>query len=63
MVLHCYISWDEIDYTRYEGIAYKQNKLVHLYYLDEGNACMIWVGYDIVNVSIGYCMDEVYEIK
>jgi hypothetical protein len=46
----------------YEGIAYKQNNLVHLYDLDEGNEC-IWVGYDIVNVSIGYCTNEVYEIK
>jgi hypothetical protein len=47
----------------YEGIAYKNIYLVHLYDLDEGNACMIWVGYDFVNVSIGYCMNEVYEIK
>jgi hypothetical protein len=47
----------------YEGIAYKQNNLVHLHDLNEGNTCMIWVGYDIVNVSIGYCTNEVYEIK
>jgi hypothetical protein len=47
----------------YEGIAYKQNNLVHLYDLDEDNEWMIWVGYDIANVSIRYCTDEVYEIK
>jgi hypothetical protein len=31
--------------------------------IDEGNACVGWVGYDIINVSIGYCIDEVNEIK
>jgi len=29
---------------------------VHLHYLDEGNACVNWVEYYIVNVSIGYCI-------
>jgi hypothetical protein len=36
---------------------------MHLHYLDEGNACVNWVEYYIVNVSIGYCMDEIDEIK
>jgi hypothetical protein len=32
--------------------------------IDEGNAsCVDWVGYDVINVSIGYCTDEVNEIN
>jgi len=34
-----------------------------LHYFDEGNACVNWVGYYIVNVPIRYCMDEINEIK
>jgi hypothetical protein len=36
---------------------------MHLHYFDEGNACVNWVGYYIVNLFIGYCMDEINEIK
>ncbi len=36
---------------------------MHLHYFDESNACVSWVGQYIVNVSIGYCTDEVDEIK
>jgi len=32
-------------------------------YHDEGNVNVNMVGYDIVNVSIWYCIDEVDEIK
>jgi len=31
--------------------------------IDEGNACVDWVGYDIVNVFIGYCTNKVDEIE
>jgi hypothetical protein len=36
---------------------------MHLHHFDEGNACVNWVGYYIVNVSIGYWPDEINEIK
>jgi hypothetical protein len=36
---------------------------MHLHYLDEGNAYVNCVEYYIVDVSIGYCMDEIDEIK
>jgi hypothetical protein len=36
---------------------------MHVHYLDESYACVTWVGYDIVNVFIGHCIDEVDEIK
>jgi hypothetical protein len=39
------------------------HNLVHLHYLDEGNACVDWVGYYIVNVSIRYHTDEMDAIK
>jgi hypothetical protein len=35
---------------------------MHLHYLHEGNACVTWVGYDIVNVCIGYYPDKVNKI-
>jgi hypothetical protein len=35
---------------------------MHLHYFDEGNACVNWVGYYIVNVSMGYCTNEVNDI-
>ncbi len=31
--------------------------------IDESNACVDCVGYDIINVSIKYCTNEVNEIK
>jgi len=34
-----------------------------LHHLDEGNACVNWVGYDIVNVSIGYCIIQLDDMK
>jgi hypothetical protein len=30
--------------------------------INEGNACVGWVGYDIINVSTWYCIDEINEI-
>jgi hypothetical protein len=36
---------------------------MHLHYFDEGDACVNWVGYYIVNVLIGYCIDEIGGIK
>jgi hypothetical protein len=44
-------------------IAKQENDPMHLHYFDEGNACVNWVGYYIVNVFIGYCTDEINEIK
>ncbi len=31
--------------------------------IDEGNPCVDCVGYDIINVSIRYCTNEINEIK
>jgi hypothetical protein len=36
---------------------------MYFHYFDEGNACVNWVQHDIINVSIGYCKDEINEIK
>ncbi len=36
---------------------------MHLHHFDESDACVNWVGYDIVNMSIGYCIGELNEIK
>jgi hypothetical protein len=36
---------------------------MHLHHFDEGNACVNWVGYYIINMSIGYCTNEINEIK
>jgi hypothetical protein len=45
------------------GIVRTSHNLMYLYYLDEGNACVNWVEYYIVNVSIRYSIDEVDAIK
>jgi len=45
------------------NIAQQQNNPMHLHYFDEGDACVNWVGYYVVNVFIGYCMNEKNEIK
>jgi hypothetical protein len=45
------------------NIVQQQNNPLHLHYFDESNAYVNWVGYYIVNVSIGYCIDEINEIK
>jgi hypothetical protein len=34
-----------------------------LHHPDEGNACGNWVGYDIVNVSIGYYIVQLNDMK
>jgi hypothetical protein len=34
-----------------------------LNHLDKSNACVNWVGYDIVNVSIGYCIVQLNDMK
>jgi len=34
-----------------------------LHDLDKGHACVNWVGYDIVNVSIGYCIIQLDDMK
>jgi len=52
--LNCY----EINYIRYEGVAYQWNHLMHLW-LMKVNACMDWVGNDTINVSIEHCTNEV----
>ncbi len=31
--------------------------------INEGNACVDCVGYDIINMSMRYCINEVNEIK
>jgi hypothetical protein len=41
----------------------KNNNTLHLHYFDEGNAFVNWVAYYFVNVSIGYCTNEINEIK
>jgi hypothetical protein len=30
---------------------------------DEGNACVNWVGYDMINMSIRYCIVQLDDIK
>jgi hypothetical protein len=34
-----------------------------LHHLDKGDACVNWVGYDIVNVSIRYCIVQLNKMK
>jgi len=36
---------------------------VHLHHFDESDACVNWVGYDIVNVSIEYCIIQLDDMK
>jgi hypothetical protein len=38
-------------------------KSSNAFVIDEGNACMDWVGNDIINVSIEHCTNEVNVIK
>jgi hypothetical protein len=36
---------------------------MHLFYIDEGNGYGHYVGYVISNVSLGYCIVELDEMK
>jgi hypothetical protein len=36
---------------------------MHSHYFDEGNVFVNWVGYYIINVPIGYCMNEINDIN
>jgi hypothetical protein len=45
------ICWMECI-VEYDEVFNSENNPMHLHYLDEGNACVNCVGYDIVNVSI-----------
>jgi len=61
LLRYCIFESNEVKYI-IMGMKVLHNP-VHLHYLDEGNACVNWVEYYIVNVSIGYCMDEIDEIN
>jgi hypothetical protein len=40
-----------------------QNHLKDMHYLNEGNVDVNMVGYDIINVSIGYCIVKLDDMK
>ncbi len=40
-----------------------QNDVEDMHYSNEGNVDVNMVGYDIVNVSIGYCIDQLIDMK
>jgi len=40
-----------------------QNDLEDMHYFNEGNVDVNMVGYDIINVSIGYCIFQLDDVK